>query len=91
MIKKVSKKILKTRCEKKVVKLMEELEVIERKISDSKDKRRRKEEDRVIDEIGVKPKAFYRYGKKKSVIRSSVGPFLVDGKLVREENKWLTY
>ena len=83
--KKISNMIMKTKCNKRIVKLMEELDLIERKIYESKEKRRKLEEDKVIDDIKVNPKAFYKFAKKKSVIKSNIGPFLVNGKLVREE------
>ena len=62
--KKLSKMIIKTKCKKKIVKLMEELDLIERKIYESKEKRRKIEEDKVIEEIKLNPKAFYKFAKK---------------------------
>ena len=68
-----------------MTKLINEIEIIEKKIKDSYEEKRMKEEEKVIDEIKTNPKVFYRYAKKKRVIKSSVGPFLIDGKIVREE------
>ena len=60
---------------------------MELEIRSSKDAYRKKEEKEVIEQIKVNPKAFYSYARKKSVIRSKVGPLLVNGTLVSEEKK----
>ena len=80
---KISKKILKTKCKDKVKKLRMELEIIEGKLKVKKEEKIKKEESYVIEEIKSNPKAFFRYAKRKRVIKSNIGPFLIDGKEVR--------
>ena len=52
----------------------------------SKEKKVKNEESVIIEEIKSNPKAFFRYAKKKRVIKTKVGPFLIDGKIIREEH-----
>ena len=66
---------------------MNEFEILENKIKMSKENKRKKEEEVIIDEIKVNPKAFYCYAKRKSVIKSKIGPFLINRKTVREEKE----
>ena len=82
---KFSNKILKTKSGRKVAELKGQIEGIEKEIMNSKEKVRKKEEDKAIAEIKINPKSFYRFAKKKSVVRSKIGPFLIDGVSVREE------
>ena len=42
------------------------------------------EEQKVINEIKTDSKAFYRYAKKKSVIKSRIGPFNIKGKMIED-------
>ena len=67
--------MFKTKCVKKLSILKNEFNSIEKKIYDAKEDKRRNEEYNVIDKIKQNPKVFYNYARKKSVIRSSVGPF----------------
>ena len=39
---------------------------------------------KVINDIKADSKAFYRYAKKKSVIKSWIGPFNIKGKMVED-------
>ena len=78
---------MRTKCVKKIVVLKKEYEILEQRIKTSKESKRLKEEQYVIEEIKKDPKVFYRYARKKSVIRSKIGPFLIDKKTVREEKE----
>ena len=42
------------------------------------------EEKKVINDIKVDSKAFYRYAKKKSVIKTRIGPFNIKGKMIED-------
>ena len=68
-------------------KLKEQIEDIENMIRDNKEKSRRMLEKRAIDEIKQNPKAFYCYPKKKSVIKTKIGPFFINGEAIREEKR----
>ena len=71
-------------------KLRIELEIIEGKLKVKKEEKIKKEESYVIDEIKSNPKAFFRYAKRKRVIKTNVGPFLINGKEIREEYEMAT-
>ena len=84
---KLSKEIYLTKSKTKLNRLIEEVDKIELEIRDSKEAHRKKEEMKVIDQIKVCPKAFYTYARKKAVIRSKIGPLMIDGVLVSDERK----
>ena len=50
-----------------------------------KEKRIFEEENKVINEIKSDSKAFYRYKKRKSFIRSKIGPFNIKGRTIDNE------
>ena len=56
---KISKQIMRTKCMKKIVVLKSEYEILENKIKVSKENKRLKEEEYVIEEIKSNPKVFY--------------------------------
>ena len=86
---KISKKILKTRCLLKLVKLRYELEEIECELSENKEKWRKNNELKVIEEIKLNPAVFYRYAKSKAVVKSDIGPLKSGYSLVHEVNKMI--
>jgi hypothetical protein len=75
--KKLSMHILKTRSYEAVLKIRQELEVIETKIVDSHSTQRRKAEAKVTKELKLNPSAFYKYAAKFSKSTSSIGPLKV--------------
>jgi hypothetical protein len=54
---------------------------------ESHDGERRAEEERAVAKIKSNPKYFYSYVKRKSHVRSQVGPFVVDGDLISDPDQ----
>ena len=69
---------------KKLIKLRDKFDNIEEILNKKKEELRYKEEQKVINDIKIDSKAFYRYAKRKSVIKSRIGPFNIKGKLVED-------
>ena len=57
------------------------MEILDNKLNSKKEEKRVSEEERVIEKIKTDSKAFYRYVKSKSVIRTKIGPLKHNGKL----------
>ena len=66
---------------------MDDLESVELELRGRKEASRRKEEESVIEQIKVNPKVFYSYARRKTVIRSKIGPLLVKGQTVSGEKE----
>ena len=52
-----------------------------------KEASRRKEEDEVIKHIKTNQKVFYSYARRKTVIRTKIGPLLVKGQTISGEKE----
>ena len=83
----LSKRIMKARNGLKISEMKAEIEDIETKIKESKEKVRLNEEQKAIEEIKTNPKAFYKFAKKKSVIKTKVGPFVINGETISDEKR----
>ena len=64
-----------------------DLETVELELRSKKEASRRKEEDEVIEQIKVNPMVFYSYARRKTVIRSKIGPLLVNGQTISGEKE----
>ena len=83
----LSKKIFKTKCKEKLGRLIVDLETVELELRSKKEASRRKEEDEVIEQIKVNPKVFYSYARRKTGIRTKIGPLLVNGQTISGEKE----
>ena len=73
---KITKKLLHTNSKSKKDKIKDELLQIEKKLQKSFNESKRHVESKVIDSIKKNSKYFFTYAKKKSKIRSNIGPLL---------------
>ena len=64
-----------------------DLEAVELELRNKKEASRRKEEDEVIEQIKVNPNVFYSYARRKTVIRSKIGPLLIKGQTISGEKE----
>ena len=71
---KVSKKILKTKCPRKMIGLREEFLRLEDSLSESYERFRYRREVEIIGQLSENPSKFYNYARSKSVVQSSIGP-----------------
>ena len=75
-----------------MVKMNNELQIIEAKISKSLNDERKSEENEVIEEIKENPKKFYKYAKKFSKTHEAIGPLLDKNEnIITNNEKWLIY
>ena len=73
---KLSKAISRTKDFKRYLKLKDQVEVIEKELKDSYDKRRMNQEKEAWNKMKRDPKAFFKYAKKFSKSTSDIGHFI---------------
>ena len=85
---KISRNLLRTKCKDKLIKLRVNLKKIETEIKVKQENWRMSNESKAIEEIKINPGAFYRYARKKAVIKHKIGPLRAkDGLLYNNEEK----
>jgi hypothetical protein len=60
---------------------------IERKIKELIENYSENQEKRAIEKIKTNPKYFYSYAKRKSKLKAKVGPFIINGKTITDNNE----
>lgn len=69
------------------LKIATEIEVVESKLIDSHRRENDEVERRAVRRIKENPKCFYKYARSKSVIKSRIGPLVVDGRLLTDSTQ----
>ena len=84
----ISKKLLKTRDERKLTNLRNELDGIERELYENLEKRDMESEQKILPKIKDNPRMFYKYAKYKSKTCENIGPLQNDkGEIITNDSE----